>query len=219
MKPGFQIEFNKTLFNEFQSNTFNNVEEKLFNPKLDSSTLFIENNRLKSINKNQSKEISELNDNIKTLTSEIGILEIRNKNQSKEIIELNNKIKSLTSEISRVNSINKRLEFEKNQLSELNEPRNYKVYIHIMTGLWIYIGQTGQDLEERWQNGEGYKQHNQMLYHQIKKYGWENINHILYKDNLTKKEADIIERDLIHFYAKNEMATGLMVLNLAHNNL
>ena len=205
MKPGFQIEFNKTLFNEFQSNTFNDVEEKLFNPKLDSSTLFIENNRLKSINENQSKEISELNDNIKTLTSEIGILEIRNKNQSKEIIELNNKIK--------------RLEFEKNQLSELNESRNYKVYIHIMTGLWIYIGQTGQDLEERWQNGEGYKQHNQMLYHQIKKYGWENINHILYKDNLTKKEADIIERDLIHFYAKNEMATGLMVLNLAHNNL
>lgn len=191
MKPGFQIEFNKTLFNEFQSNTFNDVEEKLFNPKLDSSALFIENNRLKSINKNQSKEI----------------------------IELNNKIKTLTSEISRVNSINKRLEFEKNQLSELNEPRNYKVYIHIMTGLWIYIGQTGQDLEERWQNGEGYKQHNQMLYHQIRKYGWENINHILYKDNLTKKEADIIERDLIHFYAKNEMATGLMVLNLAHNNL
>lgn len=205
MKPGFQIEFNKTLFNEFQSNTFNNVEEKLFNPKLDSSTLFIENNRLKSINKNQSKEISELNDNIKTLTSEIGILEIRNKNQSKEIIELNNKIK--------------RLEFEKNQLSELNEPRNYKVYIHIMTGLWIYIGQTGQDLEERWQNGEGYKQHNQMLYHQIKKYGWENINHIIYKDNITKKEADIIERDLIHFCARNEMTTGLMVLNLAHNKL
>lgn len=205
MKPGFQIEFNKTLFNEFQSNTFNDVEEKLFNPKLDSSTLFIENNRLKSINENQIKEINELNDNIKNLTSEIGILEIRNKNQSKEIIELNNKIK--------------RLEFEKNQLSELNEPRNYKVYIHIMTGLWIYIGQTGQDLEERWQNGEGYKQHNQMLYHQIKKYGWENINHILYKDNLTKKEADIIERDLIHFYAKNEMATGLMVLNLAHNIL
>lgn len=205
MKPGFQIEFNKTLFNEFQSNTFNDVEEKLFNPKLDSSTLFIENNRLKSINENQIKEINELNDNIKNLTSEIGILEIRNKNQSKEIIELNNKIK--------------RLEFEKNQLSELNEPRNYKVYIHIMTGLWIYIGQTGQDLEERWQNGEGYKQHNQMLYHQIKKYGWENINHILYKDNLTKKEADIIERDLIHFCAKNEMATGLMVLNLAHNIL
>ena len=205
MKPGFQIEFNKTLFNEFQSNTFNDVEEKLFNPKLDSSTLFIENNRLKSINENQIKEINELNDNIKNLTSEIGILEIRNKNQSKEIIELNNKIK--------------RLEFEKNQLLELNESRNYKVYIHIMKGLWIYIGQTGQDLEERWQNGEGYKQHNQMLYHQIKKYGWENINHILYKDNLTKKEADIIERDLIHFYAKNEMATGLMVLNLAHNIL
>lgn len=205
MKPGFQIEFNKTLFNEFQSNTFNDVEDKLFNPKLDSSTLFIENNRLKSINENQIKEINELNDNIKNLTSEIGILEIRNKNQSKEINELNNKIK--------------RLEFEKNQLLELNEPRNYKVYIHIMTGLWIYIGQTGQDLEERWQNGEGYKQHNQMLYHQIKKYGWENINHILYKDNLTKKEADIIERDLIHFCARNEMTTGLMVLNLAHNIL
>lgn len=230
MKPGFQIEFDKTLFNEFKPNTFNDIEEGLFSPKKDNLDLFIENNRLKSINKSQSKEISELNDKIKEVTSEINILESINKSQSNEISELNDKIKDVTSEISRINLINKRLESEKNQLSKLleseknklsklDEPRNFKVYIHMMTGLWVYIGQTGQELEERWQNGEGYKQHNQMLYHQIKKYGWENINHILYKENLTKWEADTIEQDLIHFYAKNETATGLMVLNLAHNFL
>ena len=197
MEPGWITEFDKTLFNEFKSDTFNEIEQKLFYPNKDSVDFFInENNRLKSICKSQTTEISGLCDNIQKQTSEI----------------------------SKIRLINERLELENDKLSFKlnkinNEPRNFKVYIHLKTGIWIYIGQTGQELEERWQNGEGYKQHNQMLYHQIKKYGWKNIHHLLYKDNLTKKEADTIEQDLIHFYAKNEIATGLMVLNLAHNVL
>ena len=152
MKPGFQIEFDKTLFNEFKPNTFNDIEEGLFSPKKDNLDLFIENNRLKSINKSQSNEISELNDKIKDVTSEISRINLINKRLESE-----------------KNQLSKLLESEKNKLSKLDEPRNFKVYIHMMTGLWVYIGQTGQELEERWQNGEGYKQHNQMLYHQIKK--------------------------------------------------
>lgn len=148
MQPGFLIEFDKTLFNDYNSNTFNDIEQKIFYPNGNSKEFVVNDyNRLK--------------------------------------IELS---------------------------KELNEPRGYKVYIHLKTGCWIYIGQTCQELEARWQCGEGYK-HNQMLYHQIQKYGWNNIQHLLYKDNLTKKEADKIEQDLIHFYAKNEEATGLMVLN------
>jgi hypothetical protein len=197
MEPGWLTEFDKTLFNEFKSDTFNDIEQKLFYPNKDSIDFFInENNRLKSICKSQTTEISGLCDNIQKQKSEI----------------------------SKIRLINERLELENDKLSFKlnkinNEPRNFKVYIHLKTGIWIYIGQTGQELEERWQNGEGYKQHNQMLYYQIKKYGWKNIHHLLYKDNLTKKEADTIEQDLIHFYAKNEIATGLMVLNLAHNVL
>ena len=82
----------------------------------------------------------------------------------------------------------------------------------------VYIGITSRKPEQRWSNGSGYAK-NKHFTHAINKYGWENINHILYKDNLTKWEADTIEQDLIHFYAKNETATGLMVLNLAHNFL
>ena len=182
MQPGFQFEFDKTLFNDYNSNTFNDIEQKLFYPNENSKEFVInEYNRLETINKRQSKEIIDLKDTIQSLTNDYNRLKI---------------------ELSK----------------ELNEPRKYKVYIHLKTGCWIYIGQTCQELEERWQCGEGYK-HNQMLYHQIQKYGWNNIQHLLYKDNLTKKEADKIEQDLIHFYAKNEVATGLMVLNLKHNIL
>ena len=217
MQPGFQFEFDKTLFNDYNSNTFNDIEQKLFYPNGNSKEFVInEYNRLETINKRQSKEIIDLKDTIQSLTnglshfkSENGRLETINKRQSKEIIDLKDTIQSLTNDYKRL-----KIELSK----ELNEPRKYKVYIHLKPGCWIYIGQTCQELEERWQCGEGYK-HNQMLYHQIQKYGWNNIQHLLYKDNLTKKEADKIEQDLIHFYAKNEEATGLMVLNLKHNIL
>lgn len=93
----------------------------------------------------------------------------------------------------------------------------YSVYIHIFPNNAIYIGQTKNKLEDRWQNGNGYKSANSVLNANIKKYGWDNIEHLLYKDGLTKEEADIIEQDLIHFFSRNELSTGRVVLNAIHN--
>lgn len=95
--------------------------------------------------------------------------------------------------------------------------REYSVYIHILPNKTIYIGQTRQSLKERWQNGRGYE-HNNFFSNLIKKYGWNNIDHLLYKDNLTKFEADTIEKDLIKFYSENERITGRVVLNIQYNN-
>lgn len=93
----------------------------------------------------------------------------------------------------------------------------YSVYIHILPNNTIYIGQTKQKPENRWKYGEGYSE-NKFFYNLIKKYGWSNIDHILYKENLTKMEADTIEKDLIAFYSRNERITGRVVLNIQYNN-
>lgn len=111
---------------------------------------------------------------------------------------------------------NKKLKSERNEFLNDGEKGDYRVYIHILPNNTIYIGQTKQSLKERWENGRGYS-HNSFFTNLIKKYGWDNIDHLLYKDNLTKKEADTIERDLIKFYSSNEHITGRVVLNIVYN--
>lgn len=98
-----------------------------------------------------------------------------------------------------------------------NEIRFYIVYMHILPTS-IYIGQTGQNPEDRWQNGKEYV-NNKLFYINIKKYGWDNIEHIIFKDKLTKSEADRMEMELIHFFSKNEKRTGKTVLNLTYNEI
>lgn len=98
-----------------------------------------------------------------------------------------------------------------------NEIRFYIIYMHILPTS-IYIGQTGQNPEDRWQNGKGYV-NNKLFYINIKKYGWENIEHVIFKDKLTKNEADRMEMELIHFFSKNEKRTGKTVLNLTYNEI
>lgn len=92
----------------------------------------------------------------------------------------------------------------------------YKVYIHILPNNCIYIGITKQKLERRWNEGEGYNE-NKFFYYNIKKYGWENIKHLLFKENLTEAEARMIEKDLITFYSNNEIDTGRVCINIMYN--
>ena len=109
------------------------------------------------------------------------------------------------------------LDYKKKPVEEeLCDKESYKVYVHILPNSCIYIGITKQGLEDRWANGEGYKD-NKFFYYNIKKYGWENIKHLLFKDNLTETEAKIIEKDLITFYSNNEIATGMVCINIQHN--
>lgn len=74
----------------------------------------------------------------------------------------------------------------------------YTIYIHIFPNLKTYVGLTKQQVENRWANGEGYK--NQPVYEPIKFYGWENIKHIIIKERLTKEEAQELEKEFIKKY-------------------
>lgn len=77
--------------------------------------------------------------------------------------------------------------------------RHYCVYKHTTPSGKVYIGMTGQPPERRWRNGEGYK-YNSYFYRAIKKYDWNNIEHLIVKDNLTKLEAENLEIELIAKY-------------------
>ena len=76
------------------------------------------------------------------------------------------------------------------------EERNWSVYAHtnLINGK-MYIGLSGINPEDRW--AKGYT-HCVKFYHAIKKYGWDNFDHVILVDHLTKEEACEIEINLIH---------------------
>jgi group I intron endonuclease len=78
--------------------------------------------------------------------------------------------------------------------------KSYCVYIHEnkINGK-KYVGQTCQKPKDRWDSGRGYKTCT-YFNHAIQKYGWDNFEHIIVAENLTKEEANKIEKELISFY-------------------
>ncbi len=60
----------------------------------------------------------------------------------------------------------------------------------------IYIGITMQKPEQRWRHGEGYKS-SPHFYAAIQKYGWDNFEHNILFQNLTKEDACQKEQELI----------------------
>ena len=60
----------------------------------------------------------------------------------------------------------------------------------------IYIGITMQKPEQRWRHGEGYKS-SPHFYAAIQKYGWDNFEHNILFQNLTKENACQKEQELI----------------------
>lgn len=72
----------------------------------------------------------------------------------------------------------------------------YVVYKHVTPNKKIYIGITSQKPIYRWDNGNGYKD-NAHFFKAIKKYGWENIEHFILYDKLTKGEAEAKEIEMI----------------------
>lgn len=73
---------------------------------------------------------------------------------------------------------------------------NYKVYQHIFPNGKSYIGITSQKLTDRWRRGKGYSE-TTYVYKAIQKYGWDNIEHKVLYENLTKEQAEAKERELI----------------------
>ena len=84
---------------------------------------------------------------------------------------------------------------------------NYVVYMHISPSGKKYIGITCQKPEKRWGYGNKYE-HNDHIKNAIKKYGWNNFEHKILFDNLTKEEAEQKEIELIAYYKSNQREYG-----------
>lgn len=73
------------------------------------------------------------------------------------------------------------------------------LYMHISPSGRKYIGITKQEPNERWKNGKGYK-NNPYFERAIKKYGWDNFQHIILFDGLTEDEANELEKIYIDMF-------------------
>ena len=79
------------------------------------------------------------------------------------------------------------------------EEKTYSVYMHVSPSKKVYIGITKKKPEYRWNNGRSYSnnKHFQMA---IKKYGWDNFQHIVLFSNMSEKDAKAKEIELIAKY-------------------
>lgn len=75
---------------------------------------------------------------------------------------------------------------------------NYTIYKLTFLNGKIYIGQTSKPVEERWQNGEGYK--GQDVYVPIILEGWNNVKKEILHTDLTREQADKLEKYYIKKY-------------------
>ena len=78
--------------------------------------------------------------------------------------------------------------------------KTWKIYVHInkINGK-AYVGQTvHKNPQRRWDYGKGYK-HSSKFYNAIKKYGWDNFEHIIICE-CRESEVDELERKYIIEY-------------------
>ena len=93
--------------------------------------------------------------------------------------------------------------------------RRYVVYCHMSPSGKRYVGITTQDVRTRWKNGYGYEKC-PVMWNAIKKYGWENFEHIILKTGLTKEEAETEEKRLIEKWSTFDDRFGY---NIQHGGL
>lgn len=89
----------------------------------------------------------------------------------------------------------------------------YYVYLHNnKINNRKYIGITKQSPEKRWGiQGNNYRS-SPYFYNSIKKYGWDNFEHIILFANLTKEEACEKEKALIRFYNTQDKKYGYNIM-------
>lgn len=84
----------------------------------------------------------------------------------------------------------------------------YSVYCHInKKNLKMYFGITNIKPKYRWNNGKGYKTQ-KVFYNAIKKYGWDNFEHIIIKQGITEEEACFWEKEFIKKYNTTNRDNG-----------
>ncbi len=83
----------------------------------------------------------------------------------------------------------------------------WSVYKHTCPNGKVYIGITSKNCENRWRNGHGYR-NNKHFHSAIVKYGWDNIEHEVIVDGLSKELAHTVESLLIAWYMSNDPHFG-----------
>ena len=75
---------------------------------------------------------------------------------------------------------------------------DYCVYRHLFPNGKSYIGITN-DTKRRWKNGKGYRGQRK-IESAIRKYGWENVSHIILCDGISENEAKRLEIEYIKIF-------------------
>lgn len=94
----------------------------------------------------------------------------------------------------------------------MEQTNNYLVYKHTTPSGKVYIGITKQRVSKRWKNGQGYEGCT-AFYRAVQKYGWQNIEHEIIAQKLTKEDACSMEQNLIAKYKSHDPQFGY---NLTH---
>ena len=83
----------------------------------------------------------------------------------------------------------------------------YYVYLHLnkINGKRYYGITSEKTPEDRWRKGY---YHNRHLMGALEQYGWDNFDHLIIASNLTKKEAEDLEVQLIAQYNSNNPQFG-----------
>lgn len=84
---------------------------------------------------------------------------------------------------------------------------NYSVYMHVSPSGKKYIGITGINPKDRWNSGWGYAK-SSIFGKAIIKYGWNSFEHIILFQNLTKKQAEDKEVELIRIHETYDRQFG-----------
>lgn len=83
----------------------------------------------------------------------------------------------------------------------------WTVYKHTSPSGKVYIGITSRKPHVRWNNGKGYVG-NDYFIKAIEKYGWDNFEHEILYENLTKEIAEAKEIELIAMYNSTDRECG-----------
>lgn len=98
------------------------------------------------------------------------------------------------------------------------EPHTWTVYVHeCMYNHKKYVGITGQEVNIRWRNGNGYASC-PYFNNAILKYGWDNFYHFIIYNNVTQNEASLLEDILIKSLHTKYNEYGYNYLNGGYNN-
>lgn len=90
----------------------------------------------------------------------------------------------------------------------IDTANNYCVYYHKnIINNKLYIGMS-KDVTKRWKNnGKQYKPC-KFFWRAIEKYGWDNFEHVIVIDNISKNMAELIEKELIKKYKTQDKNFG-----------